>query len=188
MIYPPVDTSRYRYICDDGFWLSVNRLYPEKRIEVQIEAFRQMPEEKLVIIGNCGVGDHSVEYAARLKKDLPANVTIVSDVPEEQLTDYCGRCRGLLTTAADEDFGMTVIEAMAAGKPVIAVAEGGYLETVADGITGKFIECISDGIVRAVKDAGRGWNWSQCECEQRSKLYDTSKFICACEEAIKGLE
>ncbi|WP_424357769.1 glycosyltransferase [Methanocella sp. MCL-LM] len=188
VIYPPVDTSKYRYICDDGFWLSVNRLYPEKRIEVQIEAFRQMPEEKLVIIGNCGVGDHSVEYAAGLKKDLPANVTMISDVAEDQLIDYCGRCRGLITTAADEDFGMTVIEAMAAGKPVIAVAEGGYLETVADSITGKFIECVPEAIVCSVKGAGTEWSWSRDECEQRSKLYDTSKFICACGEAITGLE
>ncbi|CAJ35699.1 glycosyltransferase [Methanocella arvoryzae] len=188
VIYPPVDTSRYRYICDDGFWLSVNRLYPEKRIEVQIEAFRRMPEEKLVIIGNCGVGDHSVEYAAGLKKDLPPNVTVISDVAEEQLIDYYGRCRGLIITAADEDFGMTVIEAMAAGKPVIAVAEGGYLETIADGVTGKFIECIPEDIVRSVKDAGRGWTWSQDECKKRSEAYDTSKFICACREAINRLE
>jgi Glycosyltransferase len=57
VVYPPVDIGGYRYVEDGDFWLSVNRLYPEKRIEVQVEAFRQMPGEKLVIIGGYGRGD-----------------------------------------------------------------------------------------------------------------------------------
>ncbi len=188
VIYPPVDTGKYRYISDDGFWLSVNRLYPEKRIEVQIEAFRQMPEEKLIIIGNCGVGDHSADYAKGLKMNLPPNVTLVGDVSEERLIDYYGRCRGVITTAADEDFGMSAVEAMAAGKPVIAVAEGGYLETVVDGVTGKLIECNPDAVICAVNGAGTEWNWSKSECDTRCKLYDSSKFISCFKDAVKGFK
>lgn len=186
VIYPPVDTGKYRCISDDGFWLSVNRLYPEKRIEVQIEAFRQMPGENLVIIGNSGVGDHSAEYAVQLKQNLPLNVTIISDVTEERLIDYYGRCRGLITTAIDEDFGMTAVEAMAAGKPVIAVAEGGYLETIVDGETGKLIECQADAVVSAVQDIFKKQLWSRYKCEERSKLYDTSRFVSSVEKTIKG--
>ncbi|MCK9593466.1 MAG: glycosyltransferase, partial [Methanoregula sp.] len=49
IIYPPVDTSRFRYKESGNFWLSVNRLYPEKRIELQIESFRRMPDQNLLI-------------------------------------------------------------------------------------------------------------------------------------------
>ena len=59
VIYPPVDTSLYRCMEYGDFWLSVNRLYPEKRIELQIEAFRKMPEEHLVIVGGYSKGDHA---------------------------------------------------------------------------------------------------------------------------------
>lgn len=51
MIYPPFDTLLYRCLEYGDFWLSVNRLYPEKRIDLQVEAFRQTPEEKPIIVG-----------------------------------------------------------------------------------------------------------------------------------------
>ncbi|HMK46616.1 MAG TPA: glycosyltransferase, partial [Methanocella sp.] len=92
---------------------------------------------------------------------------------------------GLIITAADEDFGMTAVEAMASGKPVITVAEGGYLETMMDGVTGKLIEFSPNAIVHAVKDAGSGWKWSQVECEMRARTYDTSRFV---GEVRKALE
>jgi glycosyltransferase involved in cell wall biosynthesis len=129
VIYPPVDVEGFRFAGEGDYWLSVNRLYPEKRIEVQVEAFRQMPGEKLVIVGGYGKGDHSERYAKRLLQSLPSNVTVVSNVDDATLKDYYGRCRGLIATSADEDFGMNAVEAMAAGKPVIAVGEGGYRET-----------------------------------------------------------
>ena len=124
VIYPPCDTSKFHYANDENFWLSVNRLYPEKRIETQLSAFANMPEEKLVIVGNSGIGDHSVAYAKKIRESLPPNVKLISDMPESVLIDYYSRCRGLITTAMDEDFGLTVVEAMASGKPVIAVGEG----------------------------------------------------------------
>jgi glycosyltransferase involved in cell wall biosynthesis len=188
VIYPPCDTSRFKFVRDDGFWLSVNRLYPEKRIDVQVEAFRMMPQERLIIIGNSGVGDHSAEYAAKLKRDLPPNVTIISDVTEDLLIDNYGRCRGLITTATDEDFGMTAIEAMAAGKPVLAVNEGGYLETVEEGVTGAFVSCDAGAIARAVKGAGKDWLWSREACERRSRAFDSALFLRRMSEELTGAD
>ncbi|MCD1296114.1 glycosyltransferase family 4 protein [Methanocella sp. CWC-04] len=184
VIYPPCDTSRFLYAGDDGYWLSVNRLYPEKRLEVQINAFARMPEERLIMIGNSGKGDHSVTYAKRIRESLPPNVTIISDIPEDDLINYYGRCRGFITTSLDEDFGMTAIEAMASGKPVIAVREGGYLETVADGKTGMLIDCKEDDIIKAVKKIASDPASFREACVEQSKKFDVKRFLSGMDSII----
>lgn len=177
VIYPPCDTSRFKYISDDGYWLSVNRLYAEKRVHVQVGAFARMPEERLVIVGNNGQGDNSDPYGRMVRSGLPHNVSILSDVTEEKLIDLYGRCRGFITTAMDEDFGMTVVEAMASGKPVIAVREGGYLESLVDGSTGIFIDCNEDSIISAVKQISQDPKKYHDACIARSKKFDVSVFL-----------
>jgi glycosyltransferase involved in cell wall biosynthesis len=184
VIYPPVDVGRFRYLGDDGFWLSVNRLYPEKRIEIQVEAFRQMPDEKLVIIGGYGKGDHSERYAKRILQSLPPNVSVVSNVDDATLKDYYGRCKGLIATSADEDFGMNAVEAMAAGKPVIAVREGGYVETIQPDLTGTFVDPDPASVVRAVPGICGNQGWSRETCVQRSRQYDIPIFVEAIRKAL----
>jgi glycosyltransferase involved in cell wall biosynthesis len=130
VLYPPVDTSRYRNRDPEPFWLSVGRVDKWKRIELQVEAFRQIPERQLCIVGQ-------VYPAYRdLVEHAPANVVFLGNVDEDRLRDLYSRCEGFVTTAIDEDFGYTPVEAMASGKPVVATKEGGYLETVIDGETG----------------------------------------------------
>ena len=177
VIYPPCNTAKFADNGDGGFWLSVNRLYPEKRLEVQLEAFSLMHGEKLVIVGNSGSGDHSGEYARRLRAMLPPNVTIESDLPEEKLIDLYGRCRGLIVTAADEDFGMNAVEAMASGKPVIAPKEGGYLESVIDGKTGMLIDCTPEDIIKAVGQVSLDPGKFKSSCLERAKKFDVSVFL-----------
>ena len=184
VVYPPCDTTKFRYTNDENFWLSVNRLYPEKRIETQLSAFASMPEEKLVIVGNSGIGDHSAAYAKKIRESLPPNVMLISDMPESVLIDYYSRCRGLVTTAMDEDFGLTVVEAMASGKPVIAVGEGGYLESVLDGKTGVLIGCKEGDIVKAVKMIEADPSHYKDACLARSKKFDVSAFFTAIDALI----
>jgi len=83
IIYPAV--KQYKYIKQGNYWLSVNRLYPHKRVELQIEAFRQMPEEKLYIVGGFMQGDNARDYAKKILKDLPENVRYLGVVSEEKL-------------------------------------------------------------------------------------------------------
>ena len=103
----------------------MNRIYPEKRIDLQFEVFRKLPEERLVIIGGYAEGDHAAKYYEKLIKNIPSNVEMRGAVTEEELIDLYARCKGLICTALDEDFGLTPVEAMASGKPVVAVNEGG---------------------------------------------------------------
>jgi glycosyltransferase involved in cell wall biosynthesis len=186
VVYPPCDTAKFADKGDGGFWLSVNRLYPEKRLEVQLEAFSRMPVEKLVIVGNSGSGDHSVEYARKLRTMLPPNVTIESDLPEDKLIDLYGRCRGLIVTAADEDFGMNAVEAMASGKPVIAPKEGGYLESVIDSKTGALIDCTPDDIIKAVGQVSLDFDKFKGPCMERAKKFDISVFLDGVKTIVDG--
>jgi len=177
IIYPPIDTSEYRFGKVGDFWLSVNRLYPEKRIELQMEAFKSMPKEKLIIVGNYAEGDHAAKYVENILKKLPKNVEIRRSIPEEELIDLYANCKGLITTAMDEDFGMTPVEAMASGKPVIAVKEGGYLESVIDEVTGMLIGPNIYDIISAVFAIEENPEKYRNACEGQAKKFDKSIFI-----------
>ncbi len=175
IVYPPVETSRYRFERVGDFWLSVTRLYPEKRIDLQLEVFRNLPDAKLSVVGGTAPGDRSDAYVKSLNP--PANVTFLGRLPEAELVGLYARCRGLVVTAAEEDFGLTPVEAMAAGKCVVATDEGGYRETVVSGETGfllppraeAFVETIrglEDGRLQGMRDA----------CVARARAFDASVF------------
>jgi len=175
VIHPPVETSRFHCIEYGDFWLSVNRLYPEKRIELQIEVFRKIPEEKLIIVGGYAQGDHASGYSKQLWAHLPSNITILGEVAEPYLLDLYARCKGLICTAMDEDFGLTPLEAMASGKPVVAVDEGGFRETVTPG-TGLLIKASRDIMIDAVKSlSGNPESYKQA-CIARAKEFDLPVF------------
>jgi len=175
VLYPPVDTSHFHCTGYEDFWLSVNRLYPEKRIEFQIEVFRQFPGEKLVIAGGCAAGDKESRYSKAIQDGLPPNVTLLGEVHEDRLVDLYARCKGLICTAIDEDFGLTPLEAMASGKPVVAVNEGGYKESVTDD-TGILVEAEPCRIARAIAAIARDPSGYKEACQARAALFDISRF------------
>lgn len=186
IIYPPIDIRKYKFKEFGNFWLSVNRLYPEKRIDLQIETFRLMPNEKLIIVGSFAEGDHSSKYVEKIRQDLPNNVKLMSKISERDLIDLYSRCRGFIATAIDEDFGMTPVEAMASGKPIIAVKEGGYLESIIEGKTGIFVEPNIHSIVNAMKIISENGKNYRKECEEQAKKFDKSIFIKNIKEIIEN--
>lgn len=177
VVYPAIDISSYKFKRYEDFWLSVNRLYPEKRIELQIKAFRRMPDEKLLIVGSFTQGDHSKKYVSHALENLPKNVTLLGSIPEDYLIELYATCKGHITTALDEDFGLTPIEAMASGKPTVAVKEGGYLETIEDNITGILVEANEIAIVNGVKLISRNPEKYKDACENKAKDFDIPAFI-----------
>jgi glycosyltransferase involved in cell wall biosynthesis len=175
VIYPPVDISLYRSTEYGNFWLSVNRLYPEKRIELQIEAFRQVPEERLVIVGGYSEGDHAAIYAEKIRHDLPPNVTLRGEVTADEIVDLYARCKAHICTALDEDYGLTPLEAMASGKPVVAVNEGGYRETVTDK-TGVLVAPSVDSLVKAIRFVAQNPERYRDACLERAREFDLVQF------------
>jgi glycosyltransferase involved in cell wall biosynthesis len=155
----------------------VNRIYPEKRISLQFEVFRELPEERLVVVGGYAEGDHSSGYYKKLARDIPENVEMRGAVVEAELIDLYARCKGLICTAVGEDFGLTPVEAMASGKPVVAVNEGGFQETIVHGKTGMLVRADGDELKRAVKEVASGPERYKDACMERAKEFDTQVFL-----------
>ncbi|MDD5068304.1 MAG: glycosyltransferase [Candidatus Pacebacteria bacterium] len=178
VIYPPVETSNYGYKKQKGYWISVNRIVPMKRIRLQLVAFSQLPDEKLYIIGQI---ENDFYYQA-LKKIKPPNVHFLGVIGGRDLIQRLSECRGFIFTAKDEDFGMSVIEAMASGKAVIAPFEGGLKESVQDGKVGKLIRNINaKKLAKAIQNIGKELEKNpekyRKACTERARKFDVSIFI-----------
>lgn len=135
VIYPPVDTDAFALEQNKGgFYLTASRMVPYKRMDLIVEAFAQMPDRKLVVIGD---GPEFPKVQAKAKG--ASNVQLMGYQPFEVLRDYMQKARAFVF-AAEEDFGIAPVEAQACGTPVIALGRGGATETVLDGETGVFFE------------------------------------------------
>jgi glycosyltransferase involved in cell wall biosynthesis len=138
VIPPPVDVGRFAHLAphDGGYYLVIARFEAYKRIDLAIEACMRL-RVPLRIIGT-GVDERRLR---RLAGDSP-HVRFLGALPDEQVAAHLGGCRALLFTG-EEDFGLTAVEAQAAGKPVIAYGTGGALDTVVPGVTGAFFGDLS---------------------------------------------
>ncbi len=183
VIHPPVPVEKFKYLKNGDFWLSVNRLYPEKRVGLQFEVFRRCPKESLVVVGGYAKGDHAEKNLGFLK-DKPPNVEMMGAVSEEELRRLYGECKAFITTAVDEDFGMTPVEAMAAGKPVVAVDEGGFRETVADGKTGYLVPADAGSLAKAVLKISKHPNKYRAACIAQAKKFAARHFVQAVKKHI----
>ncbi|MEK7562256.1 MAG: glycosyltransferase, partial [Patescibacteria group bacterium] len=182
IIYPPTETKKYYYRKKGDYWLSVNRLIGNKRIDMQLKAFAKIPDEKLIIVGSYENSSHFEAYANFCRKIKPKNVQMLSWISEKELTDLYANCKGFLTTAIDEDFGMTPVEAMASGKPVIAPNEGGYKETIINNKTGFLIDKINEEkLARAIKKLsetlGKNPGKFKTACQNQAKKFDVKIFV-----------
>jgi|FLOH01.1.fsa_nt_gi glycosyltransferase involved in cell wall biosynthesis len=177
IVHPGTDLSRLKYKQNGDYWLAVNRLIDHKRVHLQMQTFTKMSTEKLVIVGSYEDARQFKDYKNYVESIKPSNVEIRSFVSDEELCDLYANCKAFITTAKDEDYGMTPVEAMAAGKPVVATNEGGYKETVVHGETGLLVNADVDELVKAVKEISKNPKKYRFACEKRAKLF--SKEICA---------
>lgn len=145
VIYPPVDVEKFNlYEKKEDFYLTASRLVPYKRVKLIVEAFNEMPDKKLVVIG------YGEEYSI-IKKIAKSNIKILGYQPDEILIKYMQRAKAFVY-AAIEDFGIVPIEAMACGTPVIALNKGGTAETVINEVSGVlFNNQTKQDIINAVK-------------------------------------
>jgi glycosyltransferase involved in cell wall biosynthesis len=140
-----VDTDKFQVKSNkDDFYLTVSRMVPNKRIDLIINAFSKLKDRKLVIIG-------SGPLKTKLKKIAGSNIEFIDPVPFNVLKDFMESARAFVS-ASEEDFGITVVEAMAAGTPVIAYGKGGTGESVIHNKTGiLFNEANVDSLLDGIK-------------------------------------
>jgi glycosyltransferase involved in cell wall biosynthesis len=143
-IYPPVSVSEFENNKPkENYYLTCSRLVLYKKIDLIVEAFSNMPNKKLIVIGS----GPDMDKIKRLKTD---NIEILGYQPFLILKEYMEKAKAFVFTA-EEDFGIVPVEAQACGVPIIAYGKGGSLETVVDGKTGiYFYEQTAEAIINAV--------------------------------------
>jgi glycosyltransferase involved in cell wall biosynthesis len=175
VVHPPCDVAGYRWRGQGDYYLSTARLEPYKRVDLLVEAFRAMPERRLVITS----GGSREQELRRMAAGAP-NIQLTGWVERRRLRELVGSCIATLYVPRDEDFGISPVESMAAGKPVIGVAEGGLLETLIQGETGILLEpepsaadlvaavtAMTPGRARALRAA----------CERRAWAFSAERFL-----------
>jgi glycosyltransferase involved in cell wall biosynthesis len=161
---------------EPGFFLTVGRLLPYKHVDRVVEAFRGLPDERLVAVG-------TGPLEARLRGALPANVTLLTDVDDPQLRWLYASCVALMAPSR-EDFGLTPVEAAGFGKPVAALRFGGYLDTVRDGETGVFFDDASPAAIRDAVGAVSARGWDADAIRAWAATFSEERFIEAMREVV----
>lgn len=139
VIYPPVETERFHPDSKrEHYYITVSRLVPHKRIDLLVQAFTQL-KLQLIVIGDG-------PELERLKSLAGTNIQFAGYECDANTAELLGKARGFVCMA-EEDFGIAIVEAQAAGCPVIAYGKGGAMESVRSGMTGLFFEGQSVGSV-----------------------------------------
>lgn len=148
VIYPPVDVNNFSLNENkENFYLVASRMVPYKMIPMVVETFSFLQDKKLVVIGD-GPDFEKVKAIAKGKK----NIEILGYQPNDILKEYMQKAKAFIF-AAEEDFGIMPVEAMACGTPVIAFGKGGTTETVIDKKTGLFFyEQTTQALSEAIKE------------------------------------
>lgn len=143
-IHPGVDLRGFADIeTREDFYLAIGRVIPYKRFDLLVDTFADMPERRLVIATSV-----RTPHVRELMDRSPGNIEWVFDASDSEKRALYGRSRAYLMPQ-EEDFGLTPVEAMACGTPVIAYGRGGALETVLPGRTGVFFEAQTVGALRS---------------------------------------
>ena len=168
VVYTGVETRKYKYLKSGNFYLSAARLDPLKRIDMLIHAFKKMPNRKLVIAGS-GPDEKRLKYLARSCK----NIEFLGNVSDKKLLHLYGTCRATIAANVDEDLGLIAIESHASGKPIVAIKEGGFLETV-DSTNGVFFTDQHD-IPKAIEKLEKT-KWNYKLIKKSSQKFDINLF------------
>ena len=175
VIYPPVDVDRFSLVDEkEDFYFTASRLVPYKRIDLIVEAFSHMPDKKLVVIGDGS-------EMGKIKSKAARNIEILGYQSNEVMQSTMQKAKAFVF-AAEEDFGITPVEAMACGTPVIAYGKGGVLETVKpvgyEAPTGVFFgEQNINSLIGAVNQfESSSDNFLPENCRQRAMFFSTQRF------------
>ena len=160
---------------DDGFFLSAGRLVPYKNVDVLVDAFAELPGERLVVAGD-GPG------MERLRAVATPNVVLLGSCDDDTLRWLYASCRAVIT-AAIEPFGLTPVEGATFGKPTVALADGGFVDTVLDGETGVHFPRPDPAAVVAAVRRFLTCDFDAARIVEHSRQYDEATFV----DRVRGL-
>jgi glycosyltransferase involved in cell wall biosynthesis len=179
IIFPPVDSGRFAPANHhDDYYLIVSRLVPYKRIDLAVRAFNQLGRP--LLIAGAGRDREALEALAR------PNVTFVGYVSDADLPGLLARCRAYVLPG-QEDFSIAPVQAMAAGRPVIAYGNGGALDTVVPGQTGlHFSEPTPQSLAAAVRQFEE-LSFDTTVIRRHAERFDKSVFERELQAFVRGL-
>lgn len=168
VIYPPVAVKKFEMASGDGdYYLAVGRLTAYKRADLLVETFNRLGWPLKI----AGVG----EQLKMLKRQARKNIEFLGFVPEEDLAGLYADAKALVFPQC-EDFGITPLEAMASGRPVVAFEKGGALETVVEGKTGLFFaEQTVDSLERVLREFAKQ-EFKPNDCRKQAEKFDLAVF------------
>jgi len=145
VIHPPVEVDKFPLVCQKSdYYVTASRLVPYKRVDLIVQAFTRLPNRRLLVIGDG-------PEMRTCRKLAGSNVSLLGYQSDEQLRTIIGGARAFVF-AAEEDFGISPVEAQACGTPVICYGKGGVLDSVVDRATGLyFLQQTSESIVNAIR-------------------------------------
>jgi glycosyltransferase involved in cell wall biosynthesis len=182
IIYPPVEVDRFAPAHNrENFFITVTRLVPHKRIEILVKAFSAL-KLPLLVIGDGPELSHLIKMAG-------PTIQFLGYQSDEKVAELLGKARGFVC-ATEEDFGIAMVEAQAAGCPVIAYGRGGVLETVIDGRTGIFF---SEQSVGSLMDAVQRFermrsNFHVSQLVENAKRFDRERFKVKFREFVQPIK
>ncbi len=184
VVYPPCSLDKFCFLGQGNFYLSMARLDPLKRVDKIVQAFIGMPDKHLVVVSG-GVESDRIK---RLAGDS-SNIRLLGWVTEKQIIELIGNCIATIYIAKDEDFGMSPIESMAAGKPVIGACEGGLKETIVDDETGILLQ--ADPTIYDIQKAVRKMTPQRAKqmrsaCHDRASCFSKEKFLSRMQQIINN--
>jgi glycosyltransferase involved in cell wall biosynthesis len=171
VLYPPVETERFHpNLQRDNYFIMVTRLMRYKRVDVAIRAFNQLNLPLLII----GEGAE----LPRLKAIANSNINFLGFQTDETVAQLLGSARAFIC-AAEEDFGIAIVEAQAAGCPVIAYGSGGAKETVEEGVTGLFFAEQTEGsVIESIhKFESTRQSFDPIEISKRAHRFNKARFV-----------
>ena len=175
-IYPPVRTELFTlHENKHDYYVTSSRLVPNKNVRILVEAFMDMPDKKLVVIGDG-------PQLRMLRKIATPNIVLLGDIPEAEVIEHMQRAKAFLY-AAEEDFCSSIVEAQSCGTPVITYGHGSALETVrglglSDKPTGLFFdEKTVSAVIKAVKQFEKVENlFEPAQIHEHAQLFSIDKF------------
>ena len=171
VIHPPVDMNAFPLRREKGkYFVTIARLVPYKRMDLIVKAFNNMPDKKLLLIGE---GPELPVLQSMAKE----NIEFLGHLSQGELVDKIGSAKAIVLVA-HEDLGLTSLEAQSCGTPVIAYKKGGYLETVQDGMNGVFFtEQSAEAIQKAVVQfENNGVEWTAEQIRKSVLPFSSEEF------------
>jgi len=182
--YHPIEVKKYKFEEPKDYYFAPGRFVKEKRMDLIIEAFKEMPDKKLVISGEGPERE-------RLKKLAEGcnNIEFFINCSFEKMIELYSNCIATIYMPINEDYGLIPIESMASGKPCIAANEGGPKETIIHGKTGflikpdkeeikKWVNYLTPEVSKKMKD----------DCLKRAKEFDINIFVENIMKIINGVK